>query len=254
MKTNYVIEACDLLSSMHTSKDFTTEYEKETNPFGFSNSSQSKNLLKALKALNKKQTCTETHQGLNSSPAFQVTCNQCTPKETSELQQSDNIQQCDDHSCNINSSLYIQKESSTKAFQDLKNEICTTYKLNELQKRAFETFLSVEQNEIKSQILMYVGRAVGTGKSQIIKAICEYFKKSHQQYKLKIATFTANASILIDGSTIHLLIGLSIDPNMDSQKIKNTKGDWPNIDYIIFDEISMIGCTMLANMHLKLQI
>jgi hypothetical protein len=63
---------------------------------------------------------------------------------------------------------------------------------------------------------MYVGRAVGTGKSQIIKAICEYFKKSHQQYKLKIATFTANASILIDGSTIHLLIGLSIDPNMDS--------------------------------------
>jgi hypothetical protein len=41
---------------------------------------------------------------------------------------------------------------------------------------------------------------------------------------------------------------------MDSQKIKNTKGDWPNIDYIIFDEISMIGCTMLANMHLKLQI
>jgi hypothetical protein len=40
---------------------------------------------------------------------------------------------------------------------------------------------------------------------------------------------------------------------MDSQKIKNTKGDWPNIDYIIFDEISMIGCTMLANIHLKLQ-
>jgi hypothetical protein len=29
MKTNYVIDACDLLSSMHTSKDFTTEYEKE---------------------------------------------------------------------------------------------------------------------------------------------------------------------------------------------------------------------------------
>jgi hypothetical protein len=176
MKTNYVIDACDLLSSMHTSKDFTTEYEKETNPFGFSNSSQSKNLLKALKTLNKKQTCTETHQGLNSSLAFQVTCNQCTPKETSELRQSNKIQQCDDHSCNTNSSSYIQKESSTKAFQVLKNEICTTYKLNELQKRAFETFLSAEQNEIKSQILMYVGRAAGIGKSQIIKAICEYFK------------------------------------------------------------------------------
>jgi hypothetical protein len=67
---------------------------------------------------------------------------------------------------------------------------------------------------------MYVGGAVSIGKSQIIKTICEYFKKSHQQHKLKIAAFTANASILIDGSTIYSLIGLSIDPNMDSQKIK----------------------------------
>ena len=40
---------------------------------------------------------------------------------------------------------------------------------------------------------------------------------------------------------------------MDSQKIKNSKGNWPNVDYIIFDEISMIGCIMLANIYLKLQ-
>jgi hypothetical protein len=85
MKTNYVIDACDVLSSMHTSKDFTYEYEKENNPFGFSNSSQSKNLLKKLKALNKKQTCAETYQGMNLSPTFQIPCNQCTPKEISEL-------------------------------------------------------------------------------------------------------------------------------------------------------------------------
>ena len=39
MKTNYVIDACDLLSSMHTFKDFTNEYVIETSPFGFSNSS-----------------------------------------------------------------------------------------------------------------------------------------------------------------------------------------------------------------------
>jgi hypothetical protein len=100
---------------------------------------------------------------------------------------------------------------------------------------------------------MYVGGAASTGKSQIIKAVCEYFKKSHHQDKLKIAAFTANASILINGSTIHSLIGLSIDPIVDSQKVKQTKGNWPNINYLIFDEISMIGCNMLGNMHLKLQ-
>jgi divalent metal cation (Fe/Co/Zn/Cd) transporter len=91
-------------------------------------------------------------------------------------------------------------------------------------------------------------------KTKLWKAICKYLKKSQQLGKLNIAAFIANAFILINRSTIHSLIGLSIDPNMISQKIKNTKDDWPNIDYINFDEISMIGCTVFANIHLKMKI
>jgi hypothetical protein len=70
---------------MHTFKDSTDEYEILTNPFRFLNNSQSNNLLEALKALNKMQTCTKTNQALNLSPTFQVTCNQCKPKETPKL-------------------------------------------------------------------------------------------------------------------------------------------------------------------------
>jgi hypothetical protein len=70
---------------------------------------------------------------------------------------------------------------------------------------------------------------------------------------LKIAASIANASILINGLTIHSLRGSSIDPNVDSQKVKKRRRNWLNIDYIIFDEISVIGCNMLGNMHLKLQ-
>jgi hypothetical protein len=38
---------------------------------------------------------------------------------------------------------------------------------------------------------------------------------------LKISVFTTSATLLIGGSTIHSLIGLSIDGNIDSQFFKN---------------------------------
>jgi hypothetical protein len=37
---------------------------------------------------------------------------------------------------------------------------------------------------------------------------------------LKISTFTASVALLIGGSTIHSLIGLSIDGNIDFQILK----------------------------------
>jgi hypothetical protein len=49
------------------------------------------------------------------------------------------------------------------------------------------------------------------------------------------------------------LIDLSIDSNIDIQELKNINDDWPNIDHLIFDETSMIGCTMLVIMYFKMQ-
>ncbi len=60
-----------------------------------------------------------------------------------------------------------------------------------------------------------------SGKSKIIKAISAYFRKKHSHHMLKISVFTTSATLLIGGSTIHSLIGLSIDGNIDSQFFKN---------------------------------
>jgi hypothetical protein len=103
---------------------------------------------------------------------------------------------------------------------------------------------------------MYVGRDVGIGKNQIRKAICKFF------LKITSATHTKNccfySKCIYINTFIHRFINTFIDrfinkPKYGLIKIKYTKGNWPNIDYIIFDKKSMIGCTMLANMHLKLQ-
>jgi hypothetical protein len=149
MKTNYTTNVCNLLGSMHDSKSFNANYETQLSPFGFSTNSQSKSLLKSLKALNKIQTCTIQHQALNLKQTFQVPHNQCISKAMPKLRQSDNIQQCDNQSCNTNTYSYIQNQAS-EALQDLQDEICIVYKLNELQKRAFETFSSTEKKKTKS--------------------------------------------------------------------------------------------------------
>jgi hypothetical protein len=47
--------------------------------------------------------------------------------------------------------------------------------------------------------------------------------------QIKIISFITNTSILINGSIMHSFIGLLIYPNVDSQNIKKTKVNWPNI-------------------------
>jgi len=49
------------------------------------------------------------------------------------------------------------------------------------------------------------------------------------------------------------LIGLSIDRNVKYQNLFLKTKDWSNFHYLVIDEISMVGYTMLAKMHLKLQ-
>jgi len=52
---------------------------------------------------------------------------------------------------------------------------------------------------------------------------------------------------------IHFLLGLLIDKHTTISKPNSIINTWPNIQFIIIDEISMVGCTLLATIHLKLQ-
>jgi predicted ester cyclase len=58
---------------------------------------------------------------------------------------------------------------------------------------------------------------------------------------------------LIGGTTIHSLFGLSIDKNIIINKFKTIPNSWSNIQFMIVDEISMVGYMMFDTMHLKLQ-
>jgi hypothetical protein len=59
--------------------------------------------------------------------------------------------------------------------------------------------------------------------------------------------------MLINGSTIFSLIGFPIDKSINPHKIKPSHTNWTNINHLIIDEVSMVGCNMLVDIHLKLQ-
>jgi hypothetical protein len=76
--------------------------------------------------------------------------------------------------------------------------------------------------------------------------------KTNNKDKLCITTYIANFVLLIGETTIHSLFNLSIDINITINKSKTIPDRWSNIQFMIVDEISMVGYMMFPIMHLKL--
>ncbi len=92
--------------------------------------------------------------------------------------------------------------------------------MNNLQFKIFDNFIVDPLHIIpQEQKQVYIGNVSRIGKNEIIKTISEYFRKKNL-HDIKFSTFIASAALLIGGSTIHYLIGSSIDQNVDFQNFK----------------------------------
>ncbi len=90
---------------------------------------------------------------------------------------------------------------------------------------------------------------LSVGKTQVIKVIQYYFLKT----KIWILTYTANVTLFIKGTIIHYLLRFSIDKHININKFNTIIDIWPNIQFIIIDKISQVGCILLFTIHVKLQ-
>ena len=92
----------------------------------------------------------------------------------------------------------------------------------------------------------------GTGKSQLIRAITKYFSVTKRMQMMRTLAPIGSAAAEIDGMTIHSFLGeqrssgkaRTIKPG-DSQLEK----EWANIEYLVIDEISMAGLTLLGKLN-----
>lgn len=119
---------------------------------------------------------------------------------------------------------------------------------NPEQLRAFEI---VSDHVINGgpQLMMYIGGVGGTGKSHVVNSILRLFSLLGRRSNILVAAPTGAAAIIIGGHTIHSLTLLPDGPGRDLQELCKI---WKDVDYLILDEVSMIGARFLSQLHSRL--
>jgi hypothetical protein len=93
----------------------------------------------------------------------------------------------------------------------------------------------------------------GTGKSKVIQTVTEYFAQRGVKHILLKAAYTGVAASLIDGKTTHTIGMMSQGNDSDGKELSvgakaKLQALWKPIQYLIIDEISMIGKAFFAKL------
>ena len=96
----------------------------------------------------------------------------------------------------------------------------------------------------------------GTGKSQVIQTVTDYFDNRQVSRLLLKAAFTGIAASLIKGKTTHYIGQISFKEMdmMTNETRKKLEKIWRHASYLIIDEFSMISKTFLARLSRAIDI
>jgi DNA replication protein DnaC len=123
------------------------------------------------------------------------------------------------------------------------------FTLNYMQNKAYEMISRHSLEKKPDQLRMYIAGPGGTGKSRIIDAIRVFFEKQNQSHRLRMASFTGVASQNIHGMTLHSALCLTKKTTLSEKRKRELIAMWRTVDYLIIDEVSMIGCKLLLEIH-----
>jgi PIF1-like helicase len=151
---------------------------------------------------------------------------------------------------------YLERVSNKRSDDDLVfvNSIVHDFDLNVEQERAFCIIANHSCNSQSEQLKMYIGGMGGTGKTQVLKALVQFFKVRHQLYRFAIVAPTGSAAALLAGSTYHSFFGFDdrSDDLVSNVKLSQVKSRLHGIDYVFFDEVSMLSCRDLYRISARL--
>ncbi|KAF8222208.1 hypothetical protein L208DRAFT_1323845, partial [Tricholoma matsutake] len=93
------------------------------------------------------------------------------------------------------------------------------------------------------QLKMYLGGMAGTGKTHVLQVLTQFFSHKKVAHHFVVVAPTGSAAALLNGSTYHYMFSIE----SDGRKITNTqmaqvKTRLEGVDYIFFDELSMLSC------------
>jgi hypothetical protein len=128
----------------------------------------------------------------------------------------------------------------------LLQDVVGRWTLNREQRRAFEIVARHTMEDKPDQLLMYLGGPGGTGKSRVINALRDFFGSRNETRRFRLAAYTGVAARNIGGATLHALLQMNESGREISAKGKRDLASmWDGVDYLLIDELSMIGCEML---------
>jgi hypothetical protein len=130
--------------------------------------------------------------------------------------------------------------------RELLDRAQSKYALNSEQERAFKIIATHAMSVGSPQLCMYIGGMAGSGKSQIIRCLIEFFALRQQNHRLTITAPTGSAAALIGGSTYHSVLGIIPGQNyINETALAKVKSRLQGTDYIFIDEISMVDLASL---------
>ncbi|CAF4972958.1 unnamed protein product [Rotaria sp. Silwood1] len=130
--------------------------------------------------------------------------------------------------------------------------IINEFTLNREQRAAFMIMTSHLDGDNNGQLIMCILGCGGTGKSQLIRALTKYFLVTKRMQMMKKLAPTGIAAAEIDGMTIHSFLGEqrnSRKPRTIKQGDSKLEKEWRPVEYLLIDEMSMVGLTLLAKLN-----
>lgn len=106
---------------------------------------------------------------------------------------------------------YLERTSSNHSVSDQMtlDTVVHDFNLNCEQERAFRIVANHVSNPYSEQLKMYIGGMGGTGKTQVLKSLMQFFKLQKQLHSFVIVAPTGSAAALSAGSTYHSFCGFN---------------------------------------------
>lgn len=157
-----------------------------------------------------------------------------------------------EHSYNIN---MVEIDSSVRdsvdPWRELENIIIEQrIDKNPEQERAVRIVAEHFINDEDGQLVLHVSGIGGSGKSHVISALVELFRRCGGSRKLLLSAPTGCAAVLIGGYTIHALTFLPQSKwKPDQEQLMRI---WHDVKYLIIDEISMVSARLFADISTRM--
>ena len=123
------------------------------------------------------------------------------------------------------------------------------------------TYAKILAGESPPQILMNIDGTAGCGKTYLIRAICQELRRmareNGQRDPIRVVAPTGVAALNISGRTINSAFCLPVNANafmtLSGRKLMHQRLLWEGVHFVIFDEKSMIGSRVLAQVDYRVR-